>query len=190
MEWLLQQDEWLFKLINGQWHTPLLDAILPLLREKTFWIPAYILFCAWLVLRYKWQAVWITLALIATVALSDTISHRIIKKQLRRERPCRQLPQDEVRLLVHCGGGYSFTSNHAANHFALAMFILGLWGRRIRFGRWLLPLWAASIAYAQVYVGVHFPLDVIGGALLGSIIGYPAGYLLRKRLWPNETQFA
>ncbi len=190
MHWLLQQDELLFKLINGQWHNSLFDLLMPLWREKTFWIPAYLLFIGWLALRYRIQALWIALGLIATVALSDTFSHRIIKKSIKRERPCRQLAPEEVRQLVPCGAGYSFTSNHAANHFALAMFILGLWGRKARFWRWLLPLWAASISYAQIYVGLHFPLDVLGGALLGSGIGYGMGRLLQRFLKPNKTPLA
>ncbi len=181
MDFILQQDQALFHLINGQWHHPIADAILPLLREKTFWIPAYLLFAAWLVWKYRLQALWIILALVATVAISDTLSHRLIKQSVKRVRPCRN-PELEVRQLAYCGGGYSFTSNHAANHFALAMFILGLWGRRARFWRWLLPLWAASIAYAQVYVGVHYPLDVLAGSLLGILIGYPAGRWARRLL--------
>ncbi len=190
MHWLLQQDELLFKLINGQAHNQLFDLLMPLLRNKNFWIPAYLLFLAWLVFRYRLQALWISLGLIATLSLSDTLSHRVIKKSIRRERPCRQLSPEEVRQLVPCGSGYSFTSNHAANHFALAMFILGLWGRRARFWRWLLPLWAASIAYAQVYVGLHYPLDVLGGALLGSALGYGMGRLQRKFLKPDEMPLA
>lgn len=187
IEWLLQQDEWLFRLINGQWHNPFLDAVLPLLRDKYFWIPGYVLFAIWLVWHYRFEALWIVLGLVVTIGLSDTVSHRLIKKSVQRERPCRQLPTTEVRLLVNCGSGYSFTSNHAANHFALAVFILGLWGRRARLWRWLLLLWAGSIAYAQIYVGVHFPLDVLAGALLGSIIGYGIGHPLGRYLWPKET---
>ena len=181
MHLIQQLDQTLFQLINGHWHNALADAVLPLFREKTFWIPAYLIFTGWLVWKYRLQALWILLMLVATVALSDTISHRLIKQSVKRERPCRN-PDLQVRQLAYCGGGYSFTSNHAANHFALAMFILGLWGARARFWRWLLPLWAASIAYAQVYVGVHYPLDVLAGSLLGTLIGYPMGKWTRQWL--------
>jgi len=77
-----------------------------------------------------------------------------------------------VRLLVHCGRAYSFTSSHAANHFAIAVFISLTLGLLYSWIKWPLLLWAGSIAYGQVYVGVHYPLDVIVGSLVGIIIGY------------------
>ena len=87
-------------------------------------------------------------------------------------RPCNDIIfQDTVELRVDCGGGYSFTSSHATNHFALAMFIIFTLGKKNRWIRWGLILWAGSIAYAQVYVGVHYPLDVFIGSLLGILIG-------------------
>ncbi len=91
---------------------------------------------------------------------------------MQRPRPCQnEALKEEVRLLVPCGSGYSFTSNHATNHFALAVFFAGTLGVFFKRWRWLLFLWAALVAYAQVYVGVHYPLDVAAGALLGMTIG-------------------
>ncbi|MBK8556199.1 MAG: phosphatase PAP2 family protein [Lewinellaceae bacterium] len=82
---------------------------------------------------------------------------------------------------VSCGGGYSFTSSHAANHFAVAVFLAAVFGG---LSRWLRPgllLWAAVISFAQVYVGVHYPGDVLAGALLGAIIGWGI-YRIGERL--------
>ena len=85
-----------------------------------------------------------------------------------------------VRSLVKCGGGYSFTSSHATNHFAMAAFVLVLFGRRYRWLKAPLWFWAFSISYGQVYVGVHYPLDIFGGALLGIAIGTLIGRFARN----------
>lgn len=86
-----------------------------------------------------------------------------------RLRPCAVM---DVRLLVeHCSNTYSFTSNHAANHFALAVFLLLVFSSH----RWLsyvLISWAVFIGFSQIYVGLHYPADVVGGAVLGSLVGY------------------
>jgi undecaprenyl-diphosphatase len=77
-----------------------------------------------------------------------------------------------MRLLVECGSGYSFPSSHATNHFGMSLFLYFSFGK---FYKWIKPtviLWAALVAYAQVYVGVHYPLDVVFGALLGFLIGH------------------
>lgn len=170
---LLQFDRWLFHLINGEWHWPVLDAIMPYWREKSTWIPLYVLMAGFVIWKFRQKALFFLLAAGLTVALADTISSRVVKQAVHRLRPCNdQAVRDEVKLLIDCGPGYSFTSSHATNHFAVAVFLcltLGAVYPRIRVP---LLLWAASISYAQVYVGVHYPLDVLGGALLGTLIGY------------------
>ena len=101
------------------------------------------------------------------------MSSELVKKTVRRIRPCNDPElQEEVKLLVSCGAGYSFTSSHATNHFAVAAFISMTLGLLYRWIRLPLFLWAASIAFGQVYVGVHYPLDVIGGGILGVLIGF------------------
>ena len=170
---LLYFDEQLFQLINGVWHSDFFDSVMPLWRNKMFWIPAYIIGLSYLIWQYKKQAIYIVLAIILTISISDTMSSKIIKKTVKRPRPCRNevLAQD-LNLLVHCGGGYSFTSSHATNHFALAVFLISLFGTMKRKWKFAFLFWAGSIAYGQVYVGVHYPLDVFSGAILGSLIGY------------------
>ena len=105
-------------------------------------------------------------------AISDTLSSQIIKKNVQRIRPCNDpLISNMVELKVKCGGGYSYTSSHATNHFALAFFLIYTLGVQFRWIKWVLIFWASSIAYGQVYVGVHYPFDVISGAIIGGIIG-------------------
>ena len=172
MEQLIAADQFLFELINGQAHNAVLDWLMPIWREKSTWIPLYVALAAFVGYKYRLQGLYLLLALALAVGLADTVSSKIIKPSVHRLRPCNDPAlKDEVQLLVHCGSGYSFTSSHASNHFAVAAFLsltLGLHYRRIRLP---LYLWAASIALGQVYVGVHFPLDIFIGAILGIIIG-------------------
>jgi membrane-associated phospholipid phosphatase len=170
---LLQYDQWLFQLINGEWHHPFFDAILPYWRDKKFWIPFYVLLTGFITWKFKWKVLYFLIAIAVTITIADTISSKVIKKSVQRVRPCNDAAmREDVHLLVGCGKAYSFTSSHAANHFALATFLSLTLGLFNPFARWLLMLWATSIAYAQIYVGVHYPLDVIGGALLGMAVGY------------------
>src|SRR5690606_10933676 len=90
----------------------------------------------------------------------------------------------EVNLRARCGSGYSFNSSHATNHFALAFFWIVLFKRKWKHTVWLAFLWAISISFSQIYVGVHYPLDIVFGALIGTIIGLSTGYLF-KRFYPK-----
>jgi len=176
---LYQIDHRLFEWINHKLAGPVPDAVFPLLREKLFWVPLYVFVVAYVLYnRTSRQAVRFLLFLVLTVALADTLSSKLIKPLVGRLRPCHSLSEVDVRLLVHCGSGFSFPSSHAANHFAVAVFLIfsGLVERRV--WKLLLLVWAAAISIAQVYVGVHYPLDVIGGAWLGISVG-----LLTARLY-------
>ena len=170
---ILHFDLQLFHLINGEWHHPWADAIMPLWRDKKTWIPFYVLLAGFIFYKYRWKGLVLIAAAGLTVGLADTVSSKVLKKNVERLRPCQNVEvQAEARLLVGCGRSYSFTSSHAANHFALATFLALTLGRTYRRTRWPLMLWAGSIAYGQVYVGVHYPLDVFFGALVGVLIAY------------------
>lgn len=82
-----------------------------------------------------------------------------------------------VHIIVPCGSGYSFPSSHAANHFALGVFMAITLKDKIKNIWWWTMIWAAAVAYAQVYVGVHFPFDVFCGGLLGAGVGRLTGYV-------------
>lgn len=169
---LLQFDDTLFRLINGSWHHPFFDVLLPYWRSKYFWVPLYLFLLSFLVLNFKKKGILLLLGLALTLGLTDTLSSQIIKKTVRRPRPCQsEMLQAKVHLLVRCGSGFSFPSSHAANHFAIATFLALTLGKTFRKIKAPLYLWAASIAYAQVYVGLHYPFDVLAGTLLGIITG-------------------
>lgn len=150
-------------------------------RNKYFWIPLYVFIASFLVLNFKKQGLYLILAAAITVGVADTVSSKFIKKTVQRVRPCNDLwLKQDVQLLVNCGSGYSFTSSHATNHFALATFLSLTLGVLIRGIRWPLFLWAGLVAIAQVYVGVHYPSDVLFGALLGIGIGWIMAYFFRR----------
>ena len=181
MDFLIAIDHYLFGLINGQWTNGLFDFLLPLWRTKTTWIPLYAILLFFIIKQEGKKTFWILVVIAITILIADQMSSEIIKKTVMRLRPCREPLLDNANVLVHCGGGYSFTSSHATNHFALAMQLFLLFRKSwkpLYFN--LLWLWAALIAYAQVYVGVHYPLDVVAGALLGMSIAYLVALAAKK----------
>jgi len=173
LDLLLQLDRVFFDFFNQTITNPIFDAILPIMRHKETWIPLYVACILWIIYRNRTKA-WIPLLAIAvTMTLSDTISSKVIKKTVKRQRPCQVKeihPQTIIR--VHCGSGYSFTSSHATNHFTLAWLLPILLGFKQQWFKWLCFTWAGVISLSQIYVGVHYPVDIICGALLGSLLGY------------------
>ena len=172
MEWLIQLDRTVFDLVNQDWQNGFMDAWLPWWREKNTWIPLYLSLAAFVAYRYRMAALPFLAALAITAGVSDAVSSHIVKPSVARVRPCNDPEvQSAARLLVGCGKAYSFPSSHAANHFSVAVFLALTLCAFSPFLRGTLYFWAASIAFGQVYVGVHYPLDVIGGAILGITIG-------------------
>lgn len=172
LEIILEADANLLVWIHQQVHPEWLDSWVPLLREKWLWIPVYIFLIGFMAFNFKGRGwIWVALMLV-TVGFTDTLSSKVIKKSVQRLRPCHvEEVATNLDLLIPCGGKYSFTSSHAANHFGIAFFFIFTLGAVVRKWRWLALLWAGAICFAQVYVGVHYPLDILGGALLGLLIG-------------------
>jgi membrane-associated phospholipid phosphatase len=183
MHKIIEIDKHLFRLINDTWHNNFFDFIMPWLRDAEMWAPLYFFLILLITINYKKSGWWWVLFFIATVVVTNYISSNIIKEHTHRVRPCFN-PDFASWIRIHVGylpGNSSFVSSHAANHFAMAMFFyLTL---KKEFGR--LPLlffvWAALISYAQMYVGVHYPTDVLGGTIVGLIIGYLIGKLFNKQ---------
>ncbi len=173
----------MFEKVNGDWANPLFDALMPFLRNSLNWIPLYLFLLVFVLLNFKIKGIWWVVFFLITIALTDMTGTYVFKHEFIRLRPCND-PNfaDRVRkVLNQCAGGYSFISNHAANHFGMAAFFFVTFRHRLKSWAWVGLLWAASIAYAQVYVGVHYPLDVICGAMLGLAFGISAGTFFNKR---------
>jgi undecaprenyl-diphosphatase len=185
---LIAKDHALFSNINGKWTNPFFDGLMPWLRHSNNWIPLYVVLLSFLI--YKWgKNSWKWLVLVGVnVTLTDQISSHLFKPYFHRLRPCAdpELMQQTRLLLDHCSGGFSFTSSHAANHFGIAVFLVVTLQPLLKNYRYLFLIWAAIIAYAQVYVGVHFPLDIFVGAIIGIIVGYFNGKLFHK--WQGNVK--
>jgi len=180
MDFLLQLDESIFILINRTWQNAFFDWLLPYWRNKYFWLPAYFLFTILLFVKVGKKGIPILLFLGLTVTGSDFTSSFLIKKSVERGRPCNDNSfKKNVFLRAPCGSGYSFTSSHAANHCAVAIFLIFVFGQRLKKWRFLLLFWAVSIGFAQIYVGVHYPLDVFFGCLIGGFIAFLSHYCYR-----------
>lgn len=167
---LIELDHSLFYLINSEWTNAFFDWLLPVWRNKYFWLPVYFFIILFAVFNYGKKSYWFIVFLVAAVGTSDVISSHLIKKTVKRVRPCNNEHLTDVQTKVRCGSGYSFTSSHATNHFAISYFLFATIGIRFRKIRPWLMAWAGSVAYAQVYVGVHFPVDVFSGMILGILI--------------------
>lgn len=166
-------DQFIFEKINGQWHNPFLDAVLPFVREPTFWVPFYLFLGLFVLLNFGAKGwVWVLFVIILAM-ISDYTSSSVIKDLFPRLRPCRDPAMaDHVRFLVsYCPMSSSFVSSHAVNHFAISTFIFVTFKNAISRKWGCIFIWAALICYAQVYVGVHYPLDVAAGMVVGIMIG-------------------
>lgn len=182
LERLLSFDRELFFWINQGLAHPWLDIWLPYTRNMFFWSPLYLFLVVFLVLNFGKKG-WIILGVVLlTFACTDLVSSSLIKPWVGRLRPCNDEEIREwVRLLVNCGGGKSFTSSHATNHFGLGVLVGLALKPYFRWAIWLFVLWAGTISLAQVYVGVHYPLDVMAGGILGSLIAWIMWQLFHKK---------
>lgn len=164
-------DTQIFLYFNGM-HSPFWDSVMWWISNKYNWIPLYVIILGYLIYTFRWKGVWIFLAAVVLVTMSDQASVHLFKETLERLRPCHQPHLAGMVHLVndYCGGQYGFVSSHAANHFAIAFFT-GLWIRKQWY--WIvILLWAALISYSRVYLGVHFPGDILGGAILGILLAW------------------
>lgn len=180
IDYLNTIDTSLFLSING-WHSPFFDGLMVFVSGKLSWLPLYIFLLYLIIRQYKWKS-WLVLVFIGLLILaSDQLSVHAFKNAFQRLRPCYN---EELKLLVHtvtgCGGQFGFVSSHAANSFVLVSFVSLLLHKTYK---WLPPallLWGLLIAYSRVYLGVHYPGDVLGGAVLGVLIGWAFYYTFRK----------
>jgi undecaprenyl-diphosphatase len=184
---LKQADQGLFGLINGQWTNSFFDSWMPWMRTSNNWYPFYLALIGFVFYRFGWKA-WKWLVSVAiTVGLSDQISSFFFKPLFHRLRPCADPAMlTQVKLLLKaCPTNFSFTSSHATNHFSLAIFVFMTLQPLFKKYSYLFFVWAGIICYAQVYVGVHYPLDVLAGALLGLMIGYAGARVYLKWMSRN-----
>jgi membrane-associated phospholipid phosphatase len=192
IDWLIHIDKKAFVFVQTHLTATWLDGFMLLVRNPYTWIPLYLYLLYWALQREKTMALKFICCTIICITITDFTSAHILKPLFERIRPCYD-PETAVivRGIVGCGGKFSFPSSHASNHFGLAAFwfysIRLLTGKKWR----LLWVWALLISFAQVYVGVHFPLDIGGGSIFGFITGLMLSklfkYWIKPRL-PNPSE--
>ncbi|MDQ6903302.1 MAG: phosphatase PAP2 family protein [Bacteroidota bacterium] len=161
-KYLKRLDKILFIFIHNDSQHQVLDGMMLAIRNPVTWIPLYI-FMVFFVIKKTGSKAWLFIVLsLLTVAMTDISTGIILKPLFGRLRPCfdREM-RIHIRHIINCGGMYSFPSSHAANHFGMAAFwfwsLFKITGKK---WKWLW-VWASLICYAQVYVGKHFPADVV-----------------------------
>lgn len=171
LETLQHIDQELFLFLNGL-HSSFFDFVMYWVSNKFIWIPLYAWFIYEIIKKYKKQSILILILVAVMITMSDQITV-FFKNYFERPRPCHD---EHIAYLVHtvkdsCGGPYGFMSGHAASSFALAAFLIPIIGGRFRYFKFLLIIWASLVAYSRVYLGVHYPGDIICGALFGMLLG-------------------
>jgi undecaprenyl-diphosphatase len=191
LEQLLHIDTEVLLAING-WHAPWADRLMWIVSAKTTWIPLYLLLIGLLVWRYrqpaptpiKWlQKVPACVVMIVVIAMAvgtaDFVASGILKELVARPRPTRVPELEGVLHLVnnYRSGQYGFVSSHAANTMAVALLFSLIWRKKIAtIG---LMLWVVANCYSRIYLGVHYPMDILGGLMVGglmAVIGYSLLY--------------
>ena len=188
LERLLQIDTDLLLTINA-WHSPWADTLMWIISAKTTWIPLYLLLIGLLVYRYRqpsshprysWiktipTCVIMIVVIALAVGMADFIASGILKPLVARPRPTRVPDLEGVIHLVngYRSGKYGFVSSHAANTMACALLFSLIWRKKIT--TFLLMLWVAANCYSRMYLGVHYPLDILGGLIVGmgtALLGF------------------
>ena len=176
-------DHQLFLFLNGL-HVGWLDPVMAFISSEMGWIPFYAVLVYLVFKKYKWKGLWVILGIVVLITCSDQLSAHVFKPVFHRFRPCHDpLIQDLVYLPYgHCGGKYGFISSHACNTFALASLIFMTMRQHYKKIGWLMFSWATLVSYSRIYMGVHFPGDIICGAAVGMILGFGIGFLTKKYL--------
>jgi membrane-associated phospholipid phosphatase len=165
LEYLTGIDRALFLFINVYLANPVTDVIMPVITSDMLLRVVYGAGVVILLWRGNRRLRWLVLFSALVLLFTDQLSSHLLKELIARPRPCHELSQ--THLLVNCGAGFSLPSTHAANMFGQA----ALFSYHVRAARWYLVLFASLVALSRIFVGVHYPIDVLTGGLLGFFVG-------------------
>ncbi|MGB0523470.1 MAG: phosphatase PAP2 family protein [Flammeovirgaceae bacterium] len=187
LETLKELDTQLFLYLNHK-HSVGWDIFMEFCTDKKAWIPLYAVILIVLFRHFKVRVIFVLIAIGATIACADLFASGFCKPFFERLRPCHE---PELEGLVHilargCGGSFGFISSHAANTFGLATILVLLTKKQYTYV-WLFYLWAAIVSYSRIYIGVHYPSDIIVGALSGIMWAYIV-FAFYKKLIPSHLR--
>lgn len=188
----LQSLDRLLLLAINHAHGPLLDAVMVFASNRLVWFPVYAVLIGWLMYHFRWRAALLLPLVAVAVGLADSITSRLFKPLFERPRPCHDAALAHLlRLPDGCGGQFGFLSSHAANSMALAVFLaLVLPAGRFHALKIGVFAWFVLLSYSRVYLGAHYPTDVLGGAAVGGLMGWLAAGAYRRwapRWWPAQA---
>ena len=184
-------DSDLFLFLNGL-HTNWLDKVMIAITQMWVWAPLYLLLIYWAVKQYGKRCWWIFLTIGIVVLCSDQLSAHVCKPLFQRLRPCYNPDFQDLIYLPKgmAGGRYGFVSSHAANTFAMAAFLTAALRKNRNWIGIVLYLWAFISSYSRIYLGFHYPGDILCGALLGILIGLILWkvfqLLVVRKVWKSE----
>ncbi len=164
-------DALLFHLINGQGQNVFFDWFMPFITNLENFTYVLLGLSLWVLWKERKAGILFLVFIGLTITISDQFSSHILKNWVGRVRPCHVLAG--VHMLTDCNTSFSFPSSHAVNIFAAAFFL----AQPLRRFAPLCYAIAALVGYSRVYIGIHYPLDVIGGAAIGLLIGWPMRWL-------------
>jgi undecaprenyl-diphosphatase len=187
LESIIEADKNLFVALHEFWSCDALDALMPWFRNSLSSVPIYIFLLYFSVKKYGRNGLLWCLAFLLVFALTDFTSAHLLKPYFGRLRPCQDpLLGETIGSIVTCGSGQSFPSSHSSNHFGMTFFILFTLGKQFRWIKTPAVVWAVLVVVAQVYVGVHYPLDILGGMILGLGCASLVSALYHHFLRPQE----
>lgn len=173
MDFIINLDTKLFLYLNNL-GSPAFDQFWMYISDEFFWVPAYLILTIIIFEKFGWRkALMLLLLLGLMVFLTNTVTSWV-KDAVQRLRPCRNHALDGLFRMVYgdCRGRFCFFSAHAANTFSLATFLSVVFKKHHKYAPYLLFLWASLNAYSRIYLGVHFPLDIVTGVLFGLLMGW------------------
>ena len=176
IEQIINWDKSLLLYLNGL-HSPFWDFVMWWISDKLIWIPFY-LFLVYLVIKnYKIRTIDVLIVAALLVTLTDLVSDIFFKEVFHRLRPSHDSQiESQVHLVNDYRGGlYGFVSSHAANTFGVCFYVISILGKKVKYLTPIMIVWAVVVSYSRIYLGVHYPLDVFCGAMVGTLIGIIIG---------------
>lgn len=172
MSTLIEWDKFLLVLLNS-WHHPLADTLFWYISQKFTWIPFYGFLIFVVIKKFQRNAVWVILSVLLVVAACDQFASGFCKPFFERLRPSHNPElQENIHLVNEYHGGlYGFISSHAANSFGIATLLFLVFRTKKLPYISSLFVWAAVVSYSRIYLGVHYPADIIAGGAVGILFG-------------------